>query len=366
MRRWSRFRSIRVYTAFQPVERLVIHQDADAIAIEQYRRLAAVLHQAQVDLGIKVVMVASAQPAEGKTLTAANLALTLSESYQRRVLLIDADFRRPALSRLFQLPNRSRAERGLEVDRRSGTSYYEPVRVAGPHPGRRRRFRSDGRTHIGTNAADPRASVGQFRLGHSGHSAGGAAARRPPARSDGRCRGAGHQRRFDSARPCPAMPSRRWAATRSSASCLNRVDRDGLTRLELLRVLPKQHAQRQKSGGDGRISRLPPSDEPAYEQRLRGAPFLLVAAEGVLIMTAIAVAAYVRLGDWMWTVMTEEHGIPKALLVAAVCQVCLYYADLYEVRRVADRRRAVRQHRAGARRRVLHPRRASTSGSPSR
>ena len=34
-------------------------------------------------------------PAEGKTLTAANLALTLSESYKRRVLLIDADLRRP-------------------------------------------------------------------------------------------------------------------------------------------------------------------------------------------------------------------------------------------------------------------------------
>lgn len=89
------------------IERLVVHQDAEPVAVEQYRRLAGVLHQAQVDSGIKVVMVASAQAAEGKTLTAANLALTLSESYRRRVLLIDADLRRPALSRLFQLPNRS-------------------------------------------------------------------------------------------------------------------------------------------------------------------------------------------------------------------------------------------------------------------
>ena len=37
---------------------------------------------------IKVVMIASALPGEGKTLTATNLALTLSESYQRDVLLI--------------------------------------------------------------------------------------------------------------------------------------------------------------------------------------------------------------------------------------------------------------------------------------
>ena len=49
-------------------------------------------------------MLASAQAAEGKTLTAANLALTLSESYKRRVLLIDADLRRPSVAKVFGLP----------------------------------------------------------------------------------------------------------------------------------------------------------------------------------------------------------------------------------------------------------------------
>ena len=53
--------------------------------VEQYRRLAGVLHHAQVERGVKVVMLASAQAAEGKTLTAVNLALTLSESYKRNV-----------------------------------------------------------------------------------------------------------------------------------------------------------------------------------------------------------------------------------------------------------------------------------------
>ena len=46
-------------------------------------------------------MVASAVAGEGKTLTASNLALTFSESYQKRVLLIDADLRRPALHQVF-------------------------------------------------------------------------------------------------------------------------------------------------------------------------------------------------------------------------------------------------------------------------
>lgn len=99
------------------VERLVVHADVEPYAVEQYRRLAAVLHQAQVERGIRTVMVASAQAGEGKTLTAANLGLTLSESYKRRVLLIDADLRRPSLSSLFQLPTAAGLAESLKAPR---------------------------------------------------------------------------------------------------------------------------------------------------------------------------------------------------------------------------------------------------------
>ena len=58
-------------------------------------------------------MVTSAVPGEGKTLTCANLALTLSESYQRRVLLIDGDLRRPSLHTLFGLDNTTGLSDGL-------------------------------------------------------------------------------------------------------------------------------------------------------------------------------------------------------------------------------------------------------------
>ena len=57
--------------------------------------LARSLHHMQVERGIRVVMVTSAVAGEGKTLTATNLALTLSASYGRNVLL---DRRRPATS----------------------------------------------------------------------------------------------------------------------------------------------------------------------------------------------------------------------------------------------------------------------------
>lgn len=85
-------------------EKLVVSPAMPQSLREHYRRLAATLHHAQAESGVKVLMVSSAVPDEGKTLTATNLALTLSESYQRRVLLIDADLRRPSLDGIFQLP----------------------------------------------------------------------------------------------------------------------------------------------------------------------------------------------------------------------------------------------------------------------
>jgi Mrp family chromosome partitioning ATPase len=75
--------------------KIVVDENMSPTSREQYRRLAASLHQAQIGSGMRVVMISSALPGEGKTLTAANLSLTLSESYDRRVLLVDADLRRP-------------------------------------------------------------------------------------------------------------------------------------------------------------------------------------------------------------------------------------------------------------------------------
>lgn len=73
-------------------------------------------------------------------------------------------------------------------------------------------------------------------------------------------------------------------------------------------------------------------------RRLYPRGVVLVAAETLLILGAVAVAAYLRLGEWMWVVMTEEHGLYKALIVAFVCQLCLYYTDLYDFRQIVDRR----------------------------
>jgi capsular exopolysaccharide synthesis family protein len=89
-----------------------------SVPLEQYRRLAAVLHEAQVQGNLKTVMVTSALPGEGKSLTVANLAHTLSGSYGRRVLVIDADLRAPNVHRIFGVRNSGGLGDALRTGRR--------------------------------------------------------------------------------------------------------------------------------------------------------------------------------------------------------------------------------------------------------
>jgi protein-tyrosine kinase len=103
--------------------KIVVDAETSPVSVEQYRRLAATLHQMQVTGGLQTVMISSALPRDGKTLTSTNLALTLSESYKRRVLLIDADLRKPSIHALFRLPN----ARGLADGLRSEASGTLPL-----------------------------------------------------------------------------------------------------------------------------------------------------------------------------------------------------------------------------------------------
>ncbi len=96
-------------------KKMVIDQDMVPASREQYRRLAATLHQAQSMNGMKVILVASAVAGEGKTLTVSNLALTFSESYKRSVLVIDGDLRRPSVHTVFGIPGSPGLTEGLSA-----------------------------------------------------------------------------------------------------------------------------------------------------------------------------------------------------------------------------------------------------------
>jgi protein-tyrosine kinase len=65
----------------------------DAPELEPYRVLRTRILQAAEKKGGNTVMITSALPREGKTVTAINLALTFSKTYQQTALLVDCDLR---------------------------------------------------------------------------------------------------------------------------------------------------------------------------------------------------------------------------------------------------------------------------------
>jgi capsular exopolysaccharide synthesis family protein len=130
--------------------KLVVSEDMGTFPVEQYRRLAAALDDLQIGRGLKTLMVSSALPGEGKTLTITNLALTLSESYQRRVLLVDADLRNPSIEQAFGLAPGA----GLRDDLRSASGTLSALQVSS----------SLSVLPAGRADADPMAELGSDRL----------------------------------------------------------------------------------------------------------------------------------------------------------------------------------------------------------
>lgn len=79
---------------------LTMLTDPRSPAAEAYRNLAANLQFAYADRHLQTVGVTSAAAGEGKSTTTANLAIALAEG-GRRVIVIDADLRRPELHTIF-------------------------------------------------------------------------------------------------------------------------------------------------------------------------------------------------------------------------------------------------------------------------
>ncbi len=73
-------------------------------AAEQYRALRTRLAQAEGAAALRTVLITSPQKGEGKSVTAANLALTMAQELGRRVAIVEADLRKPSLQQLFGLP----------------------------------------------------------------------------------------------------------------------------------------------------------------------------------------------------------------------------------------------------------------------
>jgi succinoglycan biosynthesis transport protein ExoP len=107
---------------------------------EAYRTLRTNIEFSAVDAPIRTLLVTSSVPGEGKTITAANLAVVFAQA-GRRVLLVDADLRKPGVHRVFDLANGHglttlmRGD-GVALDAVSHLSEQENLRIltTGPLP----------------------------------------------------------------------------------------------------------------------------------------------------------------------------------------------------------------------------------------
>ena len=83
---------------------LVPHFFPNSRLAESYRSIRTALLLSSADNPVKTVAVTSAMPGEGKTVSVANLAVTLAQS-GKTVVVVDADLRRPRQHRLFKVKN---------------------------------------------------------------------------------------------------------------------------------------------------------------------------------------------------------------------------------------------------------------------
>jgi tyrosine-protein kinase Etk/Wzc len=83
---------------------LIAHYRPLSPIAESYRHLRTNVQFIQVDTPLHCIVITSANPKEGKTTTTCNLAISFSQT-EKKILLIDADMRRPTVHTTFGIPN---------------------------------------------------------------------------------------------------------------------------------------------------------------------------------------------------------------------------------------------------------------------
>lgn len=83
---------------------LVVINKPSSVVSEQFRTIRTNIQFSMVDSMLKTILVTSAGPASGKSVVSANLAAIFA-SEDKRVLLVDADLRKPTVHKAFKLRN---------------------------------------------------------------------------------------------------------------------------------------------------------------------------------------------------------------------------------------------------------------------
>lgn len=85
--------------------RLITETNPKSPISESYRMLRTNIEFSAIDQSMQIIMVTSSKPSEGKSTTSANIAVAFAQS-NKKVLLIDADMRKPIQHRMFGNSNR--------------------------------------------------------------------------------------------------------------------------------------------------------------------------------------------------------------------------------------------------------------------
>ncbi|MER2173165.1 MAG: CpsD/CapB family tyrosine-protein kinase [Carnobacterium sp.] len=76
-----------------------------SVIAEQFRTIRTNIQFSMVDKNLKTLVITSAGPGAGKSTISANLAVTFAMQ-GKKVLIVDADMRKPTVHKTFRLPNR--------------------------------------------------------------------------------------------------------------------------------------------------------------------------------------------------------------------------------------------------------------------
>lgn len=83
---------------------LIVYKNPKSPISEAFRTLRTNIQFSNIDADIKSIVVTSSGPGEGKSTIISNLAITMSQA-DKKVLLIDADLRKPRIHKIFSLFN---------------------------------------------------------------------------------------------------------------------------------------------------------------------------------------------------------------------------------------------------------------------
>jgi capsular exopolysaccharide synthesis family protein len=82
----------------------IVEKKPKSISAESYRTLRTNIQYSSFDKEIKIIVVTSSEPGEGKSTTSGNLALSFAQA-EKKTIIIDCDLRKPSIHKNFRISN---------------------------------------------------------------------------------------------------------------------------------------------------------------------------------------------------------------------------------------------------------------------